>query len=146
MSNYVAGARYVRSFEMRNDRGARDYFLYFATNNLRGLAKMQEAMWKIDPGGGIQFSDTTHINQTALFQPEPDRRLLRRLIEQHFAGQRSRVRNVELFVLEHTPFHAAHYKKVLAELEGAGKLSVVGAPPRRRAGTFPNADMLLAFA
>ena len=35
----AAGARYVRSFEMRNERGASDYFLYFSTNNLLGLTK-----------------------------------------------------------------------------------------------------------
>ena len=141
----VAGARYVRSFEMRNDRGASDYFLYFATNNQRGLAKMKEAMWKIDPGGGIQFSDTTDFDQSVLFQPEPDKRLLRKLIEERFSRQRSRVRDVELFVLEDTSFSGAHYKKVLAELEGAGKLSVIDAPPHRRARTFPDLDMVLAF-
>ncbi|HEY1934383.1 MAG TPA: three-Cys-motif partner protein TcmP [Acetobacteraceae bacterium] len=38
----AAGAKYVRSFEMRNERNVSDYFLYFASNNLLGLAKMKE--------------------------------------------------------------------------------------------------------
>jgi three-Cys-motif partner protein len=54
-----AGARFVRSFEMRNDKGATDYFLYFATSDQTGLAKMKEAMWRVDPGGAFAFSDAT---------------------------------------------------------------------------------------
>ena len=59
---------------MRNERNASDYFLYFASNNRLGLAKMKEAMWKVDPAGGFTFSDATNFDQAVLFQPEPDRR------------------------------------------------------------------------
>jgi three-Cys-motif partner protein len=58
----VAGAKYVRSFEMRNDRGRSDYFLFYATNSLSGLSKMKEAMWRVDPGSGAMFSDATEVN------------------------------------------------------------------------------------
>ena len=40
----AAGADYVRSFEMRNERDRVDYYLFYATNSLRGLEKMKEAM------------------------------------------------------------------------------------------------------
>lgn len=113
----AASARYVRSFEMLNDRGARDYFLFFATRSLLGLRKMKEAMWRIDPAGGVRFSDATNFNQQVLFEPKPDTRLLRRVIEAQFSGTRAAVRDVELFVLEDTAFHAGHYKKVLREME-----------------------------
>ena len=35
----AAGARYVRSFEMRNERNVSDYFLYFSSNNLLGCRR-----------------------------------------------------------------------------------------------------------
>ena len=35
----TAGARYVRSFEMRNDKGVADYFLFFATNSATGMIR-----------------------------------------------------------------------------------------------------------
>lgn len=142
----IAGGRYVRSFEMRNDRNASDYFLYFCSNNLRGLAKMKEAMWKVDPGGGFTFSDATNFEQTVLFQPEPDRRQLRGAIEGRFTGTRARVHDVEIFVLERTPFHAGHYKKVLAEIEAAGGLTPINPPPKRRKGTYSDQGLVLEFA
>lgn len=143
----AAGARYVRSFEMLNDRGASDYFLFFATRSLLGLRKMKEAMWRIDPAGGMRFSDATNFNQQVLFEPKPDTRLLRRMIEAHFSGRRAAVRDVELFVLEDTAFHAGHYKtSVLREMEGTGHLKAVNPPPKRRKGTYPDPDLILDFA
>ncbi len=143
----AAGARYVRSFEMRNARDVSDYFLYFAStsNNRLGLAKMKEAMWKVDPGGGYSFSDATNFDQAVLFQPEPDRRELRRLIAERFAGRRATVNQVELFVLEYTPFHAQHYRKVLAAMEGDGGLNPINPPPARRRGTYANPELILEF-
>ncbi len=141
----VAGARYVRSFEMLNDRGASDYFLFFATQNLLGLQKMKEAMWRVDPVGGVRFSDATDFNQHVLFEPKPDKRLLRRMIEERFSGKRAAVRDVELFVLEDTAFHAGHYKTVLREMEGTGRLSPVDPLPKRRKGTYPDPNLSLDF-
>jgi hypothetical protein len=131
-----AGARHVRSFEMRNQRNATDYFLYFASNNRLGLSKMKEAMWKVDPGGGYAFSDATDFGQTVLFEPEPDRRALRRLIAERFATRRATVQQVENFVVEDTPFLATHYRKVLREMEADGSLNVLKPPVGRRRGTY----------
>jgi three-Cys-motif partner protein len=142
----AAGARYVRSFEMLNDRGASDYFLFFATKNLLGLQKMKEAMWRIDPSGGLRFSDATNFNQQVLFEPKPDARLLRRMIEERFSGTRATVRKVELFVLEDTAFHAGHYKTVLRVMEGAGRFAPVNPPLKRRKGTYPDPGLVLDFA
>jgi three-Cys-motif partner protein len=142
----AAGARYVRSFEMLNDRGASDYFLFFATRNLLGLRKMKEAMWRIDPAGGVRFSDATNFDQHVLFEPKPDTNLLRRMIEAQFSRTRATVGDVELFVLEDTAFHAGHYKSVLREMEGAGRLIPVTPPSKRRRGTYRDASLILEFA
>ncbi len=142
----VAGARYVRSFEMRNQRNLTDYYLYFASNNRLGLSKMKEAMWKVDPGGGFTFSDATNLAQTVLFQPKPDWRALRRLIENRFAGRRATVSQIDDFVLEDTPFHSGHFKRVLATMEKERALIAIAAPPRRRRETFPDASLVLEFA
>lgn len=142
----TAGARYVRSFEMRNDRGLVDYFLFFATNNLKGLEKMKEAMWRVDPSGGFQFSDATDPNQSVLFQPEPDRQLLRKAIEQRFAGQRVTVGQVEQFVIERRAFLSGHYKRVLGAMEADTQLALVNPAAKRRRGTYADPRMLLSFA
>ena len=101
---------------MRNARNVSDYFLYFVSNNRLGLAKMKEAMWKVDPGGGYSFSDATNFDQ-ARAVPQPSRPpRARRLIADRFAGRQATVNRVELFGLENTPFHAQHYRKVLAAM------------------------------
>lgn len=142
----VGGAQFVRSFEMRNKRGAVDYFLFFATKSLKGLEKMKEAMWRIDPAGGFAFSDVTDTRQAVLFQPEPDDGALRRLIEDWFAGQRTRVAQVESFVVERTPFLATHYKRVLRRMEADRRFTVIDPPLGRRSGTYGNPNMVLEFA
>ena len=55
----AADAKYIRSFEMRNERDVVDYYLFYATNNILGLKKMKEAMWRVDQGGEFRFSDAT---------------------------------------------------------------------------------------
>ncbi len=141
----VAGARFVRSFEMRNERDACDYFLYFASNNRLGLAKMKEAMWKVDRAGGFVFSDATNFDQAVLFQPEPDRHLLRRLISERFSNRRATVQQVENYVVDDTAFHAGHYRKVLQAIEADGGLTYLQPPPGRRRGTFADKSAVLDF-
>jgi hypothetical protein len=55
---------------------------------------------------------------------------------------------IEDYVLAETLFRETHYKKqVLAELEreSSPKFVVVGASPKRRAGTFGDSAMKLRF-
>jgi three-Cys-motif partner protein len=139
-----AGARFVRSFEMRNRRNATDYYLFFATKNRKGLEKMKEAMWRVDPSGAFLFSDVS-AGQPVLFQPEPDYTRLRSQIAAKFQGQTVPVGEVERFVVEETAFLATHYKRrVLAvmEKEVPPALQVVSPLPGRRRGNFPDGSLI----
>lgn len=141
----AGGARFVRSFAMRNDRNTMDYFLFFATNNERGLKKMKEAMWRVDESGTYTFSDATDPNQSVLFTAEPDRQLLTRMILDGFAGKETTVKDVEQFVVCETPFRETHYKKVLKGLEEAGQVAAVDPPAKRKRGQFGDPNMKLRF-
>jgi three-Cys-motif partner protein len=135
-----AKARFVRSFEMRNQHNVTDYFLFFATNNSTGLCKMKESMWRVDRYGSFLFSDATVRGQPVLFEPEPDYSLLQRQVVAHFAGGTADVGEVERFVVEDTAFLPSHYKRrVLVKMEASVPpgLDVVSAPPGRKRGTFP---------
>ena len=140
-----AGANFVRSFAMRNERNTMDYFLFFATNNERGLRKMKEAMWRVDESGTYNFSDATDPNQSVLFAAEPDRELLKRLIIDKFGSTETTAGEIETFVVRKTPFREAHYKKVLQALEQSDAIAVVNPPSRRRRGQFPDPNMRIAF-
>ena len=141
----AAGANFVRSFAMRNERNTMDYFLFFATNNELGLKKMKEAMWRIDESGTYTFSDATDPNQSVLFSAEPDRNLLTRLIATRFAGRETTPNEIERFVVRQTPFRETHYKKVLQALEEADKIVPTNPPLKRRRGTYAGMNMKLLF-
>ena len=141
-----AYAKYVRSFEMQNNRNVTDYYLFYATNSLLGLKKMKEAMWKIDPSGEFTFSDATNPNQFVLFNQEPQFDILRAQIIDQFHGNEASIREIEDFVVEKTAFRETHYKRVLKEIEHAGGLEAINPTPDRRRGTYPVPAMMLRFA
>lgn len=138
---HSANISFVRSFRIVNRVNRTDYFLFFGTNNITGLKKMKEAMWKADPTGTFQFSDLTHNpGQATLFELGPDYGQLKKILVENFQGKRVGIREIENFVLTQTPFRETHYKRqILAEMEKADspeiKVSCAGA---RRRGTFPN--------
>jgi hypothetical protein len=144
----AAGANYVRSFQMRNAAGLTDYYLFYATNNLLGLKKMKEAMWKVDESGEFTFSDATDPNQLVLFSKSPRFDDLEKRITARFAGQEASVGEIEEFVLAETAYRETHYKRqVLKELEGTNppRITIVNAPSNRRRGTFGDPSMSIRF-
>lgn len=141
----AAGARFVRSFAMRNEHNAMDYFLFFATNNELGLRKMKEAMWRLDESGTYTFSDATDPDQSVLFSAEPDRAMLTKLLLSKFSSRTTTPEEIETFVVRETPFRESHYKKVLQSLEDAGKVEVIDPPAKRRRGTYGDPRMPLRF-
>lgn len=133
-------AKYVRSFEMFNRRNRTDYFLFFATNSLKGLEKMKDAMWKVDSTGFYQFSDKVHLaGQLSFFSDNPQYDLLEKMIVEDFGGKTVEIGTLEEWVVAQSPFRRAHLKRpVLVPMESAGRLTVVSAPPGRRRGSFPD--------
>lgn len=124
------------------DSGNRtEYFLFFGTNNLTGLKKMKEAMWKVDGEGRFQFSDAANNpNQSLLFEVEPRYSLLKKYIVEQFAGKEVSVEEIERFVLISTPFRETHFKRqILKPMEEAKppEIRVVSSNLQRRKGSFP---------
>ena len=143
-----AEAKYVRSFEMRNERDVVDYYLFHATNHIRGLARMKEAMWKVDETGEISFSDATDPNQFVLFTKQPRYEILRRQLQKRFGGRVASVGEIEKFVLEETAFRETHYKRqILRSLELADPPGIepVDPSPDRKRGTYGDRSLRLRF-
>ena len=55
---------------------------------LLGLARMQEAMWKVDPVAGSMFADSTNSGQFVLFADKPDLAPLERDVREPLRGSR----------------------------------------------------------
>jgi hypothetical protein len=144
----AAGAKYVRSFQMRNRSGVTDYYLFYATSSLTGLRKMKEAMWGVDPSGEFTFSDATNPKQLVLFGGIPRYDDLRRQILTRFANCVATVGEIEEFVLAETAFCHTHYKKqVLKPLEKSDspQIVVLDKPHGRARGTFASRDLRIRF-
>jgi three-Cys-motif partner protein len=137
-------ATYVHSFEMLNQGNSTDYFLFFATNNLKGLEKMKEAMWKVDDTGSFQFSDHYDARGLmSLFSAQPNIAPLRNAIQKTFAGRQISIERLQDWVIAETEFLPKHLKRpVLAPMEDASELSVVNPAPKRRKGTFSDGTIL----
>lgn len=144
----AAGAKYVRSFEMRNTSNVTDYFLFYATKNYRGLQKMKEAMWRVDEGGEFTFSDATDPNQPVLFGNNPRFDVLRKQITQKFSGKETTYADLEQFVVTETAFRETHIKRQILrpmELSDPQELVVFDAPSNRQRGTYSDPNTKLRF-
>lgn len=137
-------ARFVHSFEMLNKGNSTDYFLFFATNGLKGLEKMKEAMWKVDDTGSFQFSDHTDARRLlSLFSAQPNLVPLRDAILRTFRGKDVAVEKLRDWLIAETEFLPKHLKvPILAPMELSGELTVVNPSPKRRKGTFSDGTIL----
>lgn len=139
----VANIRYIRSFSMWNKRNTTDYFLFFGTNSLKGMEKMKESMWKVDPVGTYEFSDNTDPNQLLLFS-QLDYSILQRMLSDHFGGKTASVEDVKEYVIADTPFNKFK-TEALKPMELAGKITAISIDPKRRKGTFADERMRIRF-
>ena len=130
-----SGCTYVRSFEIRSG-AARGYHLFFGTTNLKGLEKMKEAMWSLDPLTGQQFGDSTNRDQLILFEAVPDTTPLLNALTGHFGDHEFSIDEAERFTLTDTPFAIGHLRtRTLAPSERRGELEAT--TTRRKARTYP---------
>jgi three-Cys-motif partner protein len=133
-------ARFVRFFEMKDDRNKILYYLFFASNHPLGHAKMKEAFWKVDPTSGFRFSDATDPNQLVLFDLDPTQDLAKALQEK-YADRTVQVVEVRGFVEDETTYTASHMRQALNLLETEKLVHVneyKADGKKRRKGTFPD--------
>jgi three-Cys-motif partner protein len=139
----AGNSKYVRHFSMHGEGGKLLYWLFFCTNNIRGLEEMKKAMVGVDDSGGeFSFSDSNNENQIIFFSKYDESWLRDRLLEQ-FGRTEPTVAEVHAFVLENTP--ATSFRALLGKMERENALQVVAPAPNRRRGTFSDEAMRLRF-
>jgi three-Cys-motif partner protein len=118
-----SGFPHVLNFELVNNRG-QSLFLIFGTTHQRGLEKMKEAMWAVDPVHGVQYRDPADPNQQLLdIQPDPvteplQRELLHYLgLAAHHSATVAELRDYAFFK---TVYKRSQVKPVLDELAAKG--------------------------
>lgn len=137
-------AKFVRYFEMRNDRDRVLYYLFFATKHRLGHVKIKEVFWAVDRSSGFKFSDTTNPSQFVLFHLDPSKDLAQMIVER-FQSQTVGVEEVQVFVENKTPYIASHMRNALNYLEEEGQVYVSPCKSdgsKRRKKTWPSGIML----
>lgn len=138
-----ANARFVLDFAMCGEDGTVLYWLFFCTNNIRGIEEMKRAMWNLDDSGDFRFSDRANPDQLLLIEGCTQEWLAGELSAR--LDQRTMtVRNVYDFVLTETPCY--RFKDALKLLEKRRRLTVIDPAPGRRTGTFARENMQVVFA
>jgi len=126
------GAKYAYPFAMRDSNHRVIYWLFFCTNNIRGLEEMKGAMWSVDRSGGFEFSDKFVSDRSSLFKYGPDD--LARDLVTDLAGRTLSVKDIGEYALANTP--ACKYLEALGVMERDGQVKPVSPPAGRRTGSF----------
>jgi len=128
-----AGFKYLLDFELIDTRGE-SLYLVFGTNHPRGVEKMKDSLWEVDPIFGVGFRDPRDEQSEALFNftdphLSPLSRLLLREITKNPAGVR--VLDLRNFALYETVFRPQHVINALEPLRQCGQV-LVDTPGRIR--------------
>jgi hypothetical protein len=102
-------------------------------------------MWKVDESGTFQFSDATDPAQSVLFERGPDASDLRRRIVAAFKGRDISIKDLEEFVITHTPYRETHIRQcVLRPMEKADppELTIVASPTDRKKSFYPEGTII----
>lgn len=141
----AAGLAVAFEIDASLGRGWVGYTLYFGTGNPRGLERMKEAMWRIDPSGGVRFAYSVDPDQMLLFDPAPDLDRLEAALRGHFGTDRFTIDQAALFTTVSTPFAPRIHlrSRTLAVAEKAGRLQAhQPGNPKRRRGDYPPGTVL----
>ncbi|RLG10208.1 hypothetical protein DRN69_09390 [Candidatus Pacearchaeota archaeon] len=136
-------ATYVRSFKMINKFNQQTCELFFCTNSIEGLKKMNDSMWNIDKTGNFKFSDRTDPHQTVLFELKPDYKMLKQFIINKFKGKEVSIQELENFVAI-KGFKTSHLKiPILKPMEYANPPEIkILSSERCRKGVYPKGTII----
>lgn len=126
----AAGFGFLLDFELVPRHG-QPLYLIFATGHRRGLEKMKDSLWEVDPNQGVGFRDPRDEQAEALFDlNEPQLGPLTRLLEQRLqATGKVRVEVLRDTTLFETVYRPEHVIAALKPLIEAGRVTVD--PPGR---------------
>ncbi|MFD8630701.1 three-Cys-motif partner protein TcmP [Streptomyces sp. NPDC059533] len=120
-----AGFKYTLHFEMV-DEGGRLLYLIFGTKNDKGLEKMKDAMWGVDPNHGVRYRDPKDPDQQQLeLEWDPDTAALRRILREHVAAAPDGLTVTELqrFTLLETVYRPAQVIRSVRQLRDANAVA-----------------------
>jgi len=133
-------APFVRKFQFRDETNVRDNALYFVCNHKLGLQRMKEAMWKIDPINGQNFSEhrqATTGSALDLFSEQPNVGPLKKLLLIKFPKEtKVKMSNIDSWVESETEYLTKHLRKtggLMETLYNEGKIKYFDKEEKKKA-------------
>ena len=112
------------TFELVDEKG-HELFLVFGTGNEKGIEKMKDAMWRVDPVTGSRFRDPRDPNQMKfdLTESDPDLTLLRQQILALLESGPKSMEDLQGYTLRETVYKRVHARKAVEALEADRKVA-----------------------
>lgn len=106
------------TFELVDEKG-HELFLVFGTGNEKGIEKMKDAMWRVDPVTGSRFRDPRDPNQMSfdLTESDPNLALLCQQILAYLDTGSKTLEEIQRFTLLETVYKKVHARKAVDALE-----------------------------
>lgn len=106
------------TFELVDESG-HELLLVFGTGNARGMEKMKDAMWRVDPVTGSRFRDPRDPNQMQfdLVDGDPNLSLLSQQIVDELESGPKTMEELQSFALLETVYKKVHARKAVDALE-----------------------------
>jgi three-Cys-motif partner protein len=111
------------TFELVDEKG-HELLLVFGTGNSRGMEKMKDAMWRVDPVTGSRFRDPRDPNQMQLdlSEADPNLSLLGQQILRELESGPKSMEDLQNFALLETVYKKVHAKEAVDVLEADRKV------------------------
>ncbi|MGH9089888.1 MAG: three-Cys-motif partner protein TcmP [Acidimicrobiales bacterium] len=119
-----AGFPFSLTFELI-DEGGHELLLVYGTSGIRGVEKMKDAMWHVDPVHGSRFRDPKDPNQIAfdLVESDPDLRLLKQQLLLRLESGAASLAELKNYALGETVYRGPHAGTAVAKLVEEGKVT-----------------------
>lgn len=122
-SLHKAGFNYALSFEMVDERGSQ-LWLLFGTNSKKGVEKMKDAMWGVDPAYGVRYRDPRDPNQMELLiEQDPDTAPLSRILLEVLTSGPRTLDDLREFALVETVYRPQQVRDVIQKLLSEQKIT-----------------------
>jgi three-Cys-motif partner protein len=118
-----AGFPFCLIFELI-DEGGHDLLLVYGTSGIRGVEKMKDAMWSVDPVHGSHFRDPKDPNQMwfDLVPNDPDLRLLKQQLLRRLEHGAVSLAELKDFALRETVYRGPHAGTAVTQLLNEGSV------------------------
>lgn len=125
----LAGFDHSLGFVML-DEGGHELWLLFATSSVKGVEKMKDAMWAVDPVHGVRYRDPRDPDQMLLdIEASPDAAPLARMIAERLATGPQTLDELRDWANLHTVYKRGQVLATVRSLLNNGRLT---RPPQGR--------------